>query len=44
MTAFSPDELARWGYGRWTVPPAGPIGGFAHDTRVLQPGQLFVAL
>jgi UDP-N-acetylmuramoyl-tripeptide--D-alanyl-D-alanine ligase len=44
MTAFSPDELARWSRGCWTGPPAGPIGGFAHDTRVLQPGQLFVAL
>ena len=44
MTAFSPDELARWARGCWTGPPAGPIGGFAHDTRTLQPGQLFVAL
>ena len=44
MTAFLPDELAGWTGGSWTVPPSVPVRGFAHDTRVLRPGELFVAL
>ena len=44
MTAFVPDRLAAWSGGSWTTPPAAPITGFAHDTRALQPGQLFVAV
>ena len=44
MTAFDPDRLAAWTGGRWTAPPAGPVTGFAHDTRTLRPGQLFVAV
>ena len=44
MSGFAPDELARWTGGRWTALPAGPLAGFATDTRQLQPGQVFVAL
>ena len=44
MTAFSPVRLAAWSGGRWTAVPAAPVTGFAHDTRALRPGELFVAL
>jgi UDP-N-acetylmuramoyl-tripeptide--D-alanyl-D-alanine ligase len=44
MPVFSPDQLASWTHGRWTAPPAAAITGFTHDTRTLQPGQVFVAL
>ena len=44
MPAFAPDTLARWTGGRWTVPPASPLTGFAIDTRALRAGQIFVAL
>jgi UDP-N-acetylmuramoyl-tripeptide--D-alanyl-D-alanine ligase len=44
MPEFNADQLAAWAQGRWTARPAAPITGFAHDTRELQPGQLFVAL
>jgi UDP-N-acetylmuramoyl-tripeptide--D-alanyl-D-alanine ligase len=44
MTVFDPDQLALWCHGRWTVPPAVPVLGFALDTRGLRAGQLFVAL
>ena len=44
MPVFSPTQLAVWSRGRWTAPPAAPVTGFSHDTRTLQPGQLFVAL
>jgi UDP-N-acetylmuramoyl-tripeptide--D-alanyl-D-alanine ligase len=44
MPVFSPDKLARWCGGRWTVLPTTPIVGFTQDTRALRPGQLFVAL
>ena len=41
---FAPDRLAAWSGGSWTAVPAAPVTGFAHDTRELRPGQLFVAL
>jgi len=44
MTVFDPERLAAWSGGRWTALPSAPITGFANDTRVLRPGQLFVAL
>lgn len=44
MAVFSPDTLAQWTGGRWTVPPLSPLTGFAIDTRKVRPGQIFVAL
>jgi UDP-N-acetylmuramoyl-tripeptide--D-alanyl-D-alanine ligase len=44
MPVFSPDQLASWTRGRWTAPPGAALTGFTHDTRTLQPGQVFVAL
>ncbi len=44
MTEFAPDRLAAWSGGSWTAAPHIPVNGFAHDTRLLQPGQLFVAV
>lgn len=44
MPAFAPAQLAEWSRGSWTAPPAQPVTGFSHDTRTLQPGQVFVAL
>ncbi|HTQ30440.1 MAG TPA: UDP-N-acetylmuramoyl-tripeptide--D-alanyl-D-alanine ligase [Opitutaceae bacterium] len=44
MSLFSPTQLALWTGGKWTAPPAAPIAGFAIDSRVLGPGQMFVAL
>ena len=44
MPVFSPDTLAQWTGGRWTVPPLSPLTGFAIDTREVRPGQIFVAL
>ncbi|MDX2186295.1 MAG: UDP-N-acetylmuramoyl-tripeptide--D-alanyl-D-alanine ligase [Opitutaceae bacterium] len=44
MPLFSPDLLAAWSGGRWTVAPAADISGFTQDTRVLKAGDCFVAL
>ena len=44
MAAFDPDSLARWADGRWTAVPSVPVLGFAADSRLLMPGQVFVAL
>src|SRR5581483_5456989 len=44
MSLFSPAQLALWTGGRWTVPPTAPLTGFAIDSRLLQAGQIFVAL
>ncbi len=44
MPVFSPNQLASWTRGRWTAPPPAALTGFTHDTRTLQPGQVFVAL
>ena len=41
---FAPAELAASTGGRWTVLPSAPITGFGADTRVLRPGEVFVAL
>ena len=44
MPEFNADQLAAWAQGHWTARPAVAITGFAHDTRELEPGQMFVAL
>ena len=44
MPEFNADQLAAWAQGHWTARPAVAITGFAHDTRELEPGQVFVAL
>jgi len=41
---FSPTQLAEWSKGTWNHLPVLPIKGFTTDTRVLQPGEIFVAL
>lgn len=44
MPVFSPDQLARWTGGAWTRPPAMKIRRMVHDSRVIRPGDLFVAM
>ena len=44
MPTFSPDLLAKWTGGRWTVSPVRPLTGFMTDTRQLRAGQVFVAI
>ncbi|HEY0945587.1 MAG TPA: UDP-N-acetylmuramoyl-tripeptide--D-alanyl-D-alanine ligase [Opitutaceae bacterium] len=44
MPSFDPAQLAAWTGGRWTTTPVSPLSGFTQDTRVLRPGQVFVAL
>jgi UDP-N-acetylmuramoyl-tripeptide--D-alanyl-D-alanine ligase len=44
MSVFSPSQLAAWTGGTWTAQPAMPLRGFAIDSRLLSPGQVFVAL
>lgn len=45
MRGFSPEELAQWLGCTWSgAAPAQRIGGICHDTRSLQPGDLYVAI
>ena len=44
MSLFSSLQLAAWTGGTWTTQPATPLTGFAIDSRLLSPGQVFVAL
>jgi len=44
MHAFAPDLLASWTGGRWTKTPSEALTEFTVDTRLLRPGQVFVAL
>jgi len=44
MLAFTPELLARWTAGHWTVAPGVPLSGFAIDSRAIRPGEVFVAL
>lgn len=44
MDTFDAHELARWSAGSWTGPRPGNVSGFCIDSRVVQPGDLFVAL
>lgn len=43
-SSFSASQLAEWSNGSWNHLPTIPISGFTTDTRVLQPGEIFVAL
>lgn len=44
MPRFNPTQLAEWTNGRWTVEPMESLTGFGIDTRILERGQVFVAL
>jgi UDP-N-acetylmuramoyl-tripeptide--D-alanyl-D-alanine ligase len=44
MPIFSPEKLAVWTGGHWTRVPDVALTGFGQDSRVLAPGQVFVAL
>jgi UDP-N-acetylmuramoyl-tripeptide--D-alanyl-D-alanine ligase len=45
MPLFSPKQLAQWSGGVWDrTPPGSPITGVSHDTRLIQAGDLFIAL
>jgi UDP-N-acetylmuramoyl-tripeptide--D-alanyl-D-alanine ligase len=44
MSLFSPTQLATWTGGVWTAQPVAPLTGFAIDSRLLSPGQVFVAI
>ena len=44
MQLYAPATLAHWTAGHWTAAPARALTGFSHDTRVLRPGEVFVAL
>lgn len=44
MPTFAPEALAHVTGGTWTRKPQGNLVGFAHDTRHLAPGQVFVAI
>ncbi len=41
---LSAQEAANWSGGRWTQPPEGSLKGVMQDTRLLEPGMLYVAL
>jgi UDP-N-acetylmuramoyl-tripeptide--D-alanyl-D-alanine ligase len=44
MPSFTSNQLAEWTGGSWSAQPRGDITGFATDSRILSPGQAFVAL
>ena len=44
MSVFVPVQLAGWSAGVWTSLPERTIGGFCADSRMLRPGDVFVAL
>ena len=44
MPVFDPRLLSDWTGGDWRGPPPGRICGFGIDSRVLRPGQFFVAI
>lgn len=44
MPTFSPEQLAQWTGGRWTVRPDAALTAFNFDTRKLRAGDVFVAL
>ncbi len=44
MPKFDPVNLAAWCGGRWTVLPGAGIEAVQTDSRIIQPGDLFVAL
>src|SRR5580658_4214922 len=44
MQPIPPELLATCTGGHWTRLPAGPVTEFSVDTRLLAPGQVFVAI
>lgn len=44
MPVFDTAQLARWTGGSWTCLPKEQVTGFVMDTRIIRPGELFVAL
>jgi UDP-N-acetylmuramoyl-tripeptide--D-alanyl-D-alanine ligase len=44
MPVFHPEQLARWAGGTWTKLPVIPVTGFVMDSRIIRPGELFIAL
>jgi UDP-N-acetylmuramoyl-tripeptide--D-alanyl-D-alanine ligase len=45
MCAFDPKLVASWTAGAWAgSPPAAGLTGFAIDSRVVRPGEMFVAI
>ncbi len=44
MPTFAPADLSLWTGGRWTASPVSPLSGLTIDSRVVQPGQVFVAI
>ena len=44
MPTFAPVDLSSWTGGRWTASPVAVLSGFTIDSRLIKPGQVFVAL
>ncbi len=44
MLYFDPTELARWCDGRWSGSVPDRVTGFGNDSRLIQPGQMYVAI
>ncbi len=44
MPVFTPEQLAAWTGGHWTVRPDRPLTSFHFDTRRLEAGGIFVAI
>src|SRR5262245_6300262 len=44
MPEFPAQLLASWTGGRWTTLPSAALTGFGVDSRMIRPGQAFVAL
>ena len=44
MPTFIPKDLARWCEGRWLGKPETAITGVSHDSRTLNPGDLYIAI
>src|SRR3954464_885264 len=44
MPEFLAQQLAQWSGGRWTAQPSAPMTGFCVDSRLIRPGQVFVAI
>lgn len=41
---YTPEELATWTGGRWTLPPAAPLQGVSTHSKTIPAGALFIAL
>ena len=44
MPTFIPKDLARWCEGRWLEMPKTAMTGVSHDSRTLNPGELYIAI